>query len=550
MTVHYEITLLNKAFTSGDFSLPNSVRIVELQNQTKVREYDLGVLETEDLYRLIDSKSPIDFENIYVRDFSLREYRRLRKIAEDAVVEIGPWKTSRCFFDCGSHIDFTYSNFTGGANFEESIFYHGTLDFTHAKLCGPINDFSHCHFGSHKVLFQYAEFLGRETNFEQSVFTAIYVSFINAALLTELENFKRVHFMSGKVKFHFADFGDGLKTFEKMKFHGSLFDFRRVNWGKGKVDFRRAVFTSAHVTFEEMVMTGGKMTFRMARFEGGDLTFRRGDFGPDEINFDYVKFGSQAINFDGCTLGKLSMMNTEVRSSLDLRLKSGNEIDLSSAYLYGVTDLNFERKDTIKTLVLYRTRNLGKIVIHWDRNNVRQLISDQNFPDSYKAEQFNLIKDNFARNGQYTDEDKAYVCFKRYEHKVLRRHYYKKLGSWGFLSSIYFHYRKIVFDRLGLFATSPGRVLLSMGIIISGFATMFLLTELLGWGSIVNAITLSDHLGLVSRSFYHSAITFFTVGYGDTLPTGFSRILSALEGWIGVFLMAYFTVAFVRKALR
>jgi hypothetical protein len=59
-----------------------------------------------------------------------------------------------------------------------------------------------------------------------------------------------------------------------------------------------------------------------------------------------------------------------------------------------------------------------------------------------------------------------------------------------------------------------------------------------------------DQLSVVARSFYHSAITFFTIGYGDHYPHGAARIISSIEGFMGVFLMSYFTVAFVRKVLR
>jgi len=40
------------------------------------------------------------------------------------------------------------------------------------------------------------------------------------------------------------------------------------------------------------------------------------------------------------------------------------------------------------------------------------------------------------------------------------------------------------------------------------------------------------------------------VGYGDCSPVGLFKFLSPIEGFIGVFLMSYFTVAFVRKILR
>ena len=67
---------------------------------------------------------------------------------------------------------------------------------------------------------------------------------------------------------------------------------------------------------------------------------------------------------------------------------------------------------------------------------------------------------------------------------------------------------------------------------------------------IVSSLGDPDKLGPISVAFYHSAITFFTIGYGDYYPSGFFRWLSSIEGFVGLFLMSYFTVAFVRKILR
>jgi len=55
---------------------------------------------------------------------------------------------------------------------------------------------------------------------------------------------------------------------------------------------------------------------------------------------------------------------------------------------------------------------------------------------------------------------------------------------------------------------------------------------------------------IIGDSFYFSAITYLTVGYGDFCPLGIDRWIAGIEGFVGVFLMAYFTVAFVRKILR
>ena len=72
--------------------------------------------------------------------------------------------------------------------------------------------------------------------------------------------------------------------------------------------------------------------------------------------------------------------------------------------------------------------------------------------------------------------------------------------------------------------------------------------------SVENTLTCMDNsVGVFDKilgNLYFSAITFFTVGYGDCSPLGFFKILAPIDGFIGVFLMSYFTVAFVRKILR
>jgi hypothetical protein len=57
-----------------------------------------------------------------------------------------------------------------------------------------------------------------------------------------------------------------------------------------------------------------------------------------------------------------------------------------------------------------------------------------------------------------------------------------------------------------------------------------------------------EHVG---KSYYFSAITFATVGYGDYQPVNFGAMFfSSIEGMLGVFLMATFVVTLTRKILR
>jgi hypothetical protein len=70
-------------------------------------------------------------------------------------------------------------------------------------------------------------------------------------------------------------------------------------------------------------------------------------------------------------------------------------------------------------------------------------------------------------------------------------------------------------------------------------------------GAIVTTITPDlNHQHDFFNAFYYSAITFFTIGYGDYFADGYLKPIAAFEGFSGVFLMSYFTVAFVRKILR
>jgi hypothetical protein len=111
-------------------------------------------------------------------------------------------------------------------------------------------------------------------------------------------------------------------------------------------------------------------------------------------------------------------------------------------------------------------------------------------------------------------------------------------------------FKWLVFDKIGLYATSPGRVLLSVLGFWIFFGFIYFLIDLINLGSTFSSVGNPDKLSPFLQSFYHSAITFFTIGYGDVYPQGLSRIVSGIEGFMGVFMMSYFTVAFVRKVLR
>ena len=159
------------------------------------------------------------------------------------------------------------------------------------------------------------------------------------------------------------------------------------------------------------------------------------------------------------------------------------------------------------------------------------------------------MKEEFRDTGRYLDEDVAYVYFKRYE-LVSEYELAKEKGIVALILFMpNFLFQRLVFDKVGLYATNPFRVLFSIVVVNFIFSLIYTM-----FYSASNMLTCMDNsVGIFEKilgNLYFSAITFFTVGYGDCSPLGFFKILAPLEGFVGVFLMSYFTVAFVRKILR
>ncbi|MEA3475913.1 MAG: potassium channel family protein, partial [Candidatus Cloacimonadota bacterium] len=257
----------------------------------------------------------------------------------------------------------------------------------------------------------------------------------------------------------------------------------------------------------------------------------------------------------------------------------------------------------IKKLNIIGIQNLGRINIDWEENKVNEIINNQlkmtsTLKDSKlvynlvetthkeKSEQFRTLKENFHKIGQYDDEDKAYVEFKKHElreeksnfkkrrynikiysllYKLLRRIFffqqenkyennykrinklfnliYKKYLKYG---NIKYRFKKIIFEDMGLYGTSPKKVAISMFKIWGFFTVVY---TILSKYIVLNSKEITELPGLFKAA-YFSAITFLTIGYGDYVPNGIIRLFSGIEGFLGLFLMAYFTVAFVRKVLR
>lgn len=530
-----------------------TVSITDLhgRQQERVR---LGVLSAEKIYADIDAGAMVNLDMRYVKDFSLKTYRELRNLPEDQEIELKDFSATWAYFDGVEPTDLSRVKFTGSStSFTHCLFGDCPLSFFSSKFLADHTDFSLSHFGAGVANFQYAAFKSRSINFDHANFETGDVLFVNCEFEDGKVSFREVNFGEGRVDFHYTRFGDGLITFDKCMFGGGEVSFKRVDFGNGKVDFKRSHFGDGQIDFSEADFKEGKAVFRSAIFGNGDINFQE-CISNSEFVFDNAEFGTGSLSFFKAQASKLSFRLCHFNNYVDLRVRSVDQIDLSHTIVRDIIDLmpTDSAPVAMKQMLFNGMRNLGHLYIDWERNDVLNLISSQDDTSNReKSQQLLILKETYNSTGRYSDEDRAYVWYKRYELKADLEYAVKhrpRSAIWAYPTAFF---KWLLFDKIGLYATEPLRVLFSVSVIYTLFSLLYLVLPFVadtyidtGGGS-----ALAD-LNPVSKAFYYSAITFLTIGYGEFYPVGIMRFFASVEGYVGVFLMGYFSVAFVRKVLR
>jgi hypothetical protein len=354
------------------------------------------------------------------------------------------------------------------------------------------------------------------------------------------------------VDFHYSVFGDCDISFERTEFGNSKVDFRTVDFGSGRINFNRSLFGNGELNFEGATSKAGKIQFKKAVMSSGPKNFNLMGMDDTDISFEKTEFGSGAVSFCESRFQTLSLKSCHLDDYFDLRLAKANLLDLSDTIARDIIDLEpYDFPVDIKTIDISGMRLVGKLYVSWKYNKCKDsILSQEGTTLRQKSEQFRILKENFNGTGKYEDEDNAYVMFKRYEAKSWLTQQKEKGGISKSVSYVPYGFQWLVFDKIGLYATSPSRVLVSVILFWLLFGSVYYFIDISGLGKTVSSVGNPDNLSALVQSYYHSAITFFTIGYGDVYPMGLSRILSGIEGFIGVFMMSYFTVAFVRKVQR
>ena len=576
---NYRVEIKNVKFIADDGRTCPQTAVVTFYDgeAAEIGNELLGAVDTKQIYDFIKEKRDLILDNFYIKDFSLSSFRSYNNLEKKERVLLKGFSAKNAFFEANECTDFTYSSFSDGevsfegshfakgkVLFRGSVFGKGKVIFSNTLFRDGNIEFNNSVFGEGDFLFKNAivkdgikdfqdiQFGNGEVSFANTEFNNGELLFINTRFNSGRFDFKVARISGGKVDFHYSVFGDCEIIFERTEFGNSRVDFRTVDFGSGRINFNRSVFGNGEINFEGASSKAGKIQFKKAVMGSGQKNFSQMELEDTDISFERTEFGVGAVNFYESGFKTLSLKSCHLDDYFDLRLAKAKLLDLSDTIARDIIDLEpYDFPVEIKTLDISGMRLIGKLYISWKFNNCNSLIiSQEGTTLRQKAEQFRILKENFNGTGKYEDEDNAYVMFKRFEAKSWLSLHKESGGIKKFASYFPYSFQWLVFDKIGLYATSPSRVLLSVIIFWIFFGSVYYSFELLGLGKTISSVGNPDNLSALIQSFYHSAITFFTIGYGDVYPMGLSRIISGIEGFIGVFMMSYFTVSFVRKVQR
>ncbi|HBX50187.1 MAG: hypothetical protein A2275_16510 [Bacteroidetes bacterium RIFOXYA12_FULL_35_11] len=578
----YKVKIRNNPFKTEDGKEFENTAAISFfdENKKELSYVELGYIDTEDIYKLIDEGKDIDIDYCYCENFSLSTFRKSRGLKKDQYIQIRSFSAKETIFDTHSKNDFSYGEFIQSPlNFNNAAFLNGPIDFHSSKFGATGIDFSYVHTKDGNLDFSNTTFGDGELNFKNTILGNGYknfddakfgtgrvtftnadfnngnVSFVNTDFNNGEVSFKIARFGDGKIDFRFAKFGEGNMSFERTEFGHGKVDFSKVDFHDGKINFNRTFFGVGDISFEGCSLNSGKITFNSAEFNSGDMNFDYLEFEHSDITFDKAKFGEGKVSFYGTKAHILSFKSTIFSDHFDLRVAKCSYIDLSGVVVRDLVELKpSEFPVEIKYLNLTGLCLLGRIYMDWKANNVEKLITDQKKTNNReKSEQFRILKQNFNANGNYDYEDKAYVLFKRYEERAELQEALISKPKVAVLHYSMFALKWLLYDKMGKYATDPFRVLLSAALTLLFFSVLHFIVFMYNSEAYGN-IDPKNQLDIISQfgaTVYYSTITFFTVGYGEILPlTGAARLVAGLEPFFGVFMMSYFTVAFARKILR
>lgn len=568
--MQYEVSILAEIYEFKYGITAQNTAIVTFYNgEGKQVEVKYGYFDIDALFAMKETGIPFQFKELYIKDFSIAAYHDL--LDWDDHKTIRSFTAERCFFD--GNVDFSETTFgKGGFSLAHSTFGNGLINFQKTVFLSETVHLSGIQFGDGDKLFTSTRFSGKNINFFSSNFGDGNVNFKCSSFANAHVNFSGAIFGKGDLDFDFSTFGGGGIDFSGVDFGCGQVSFRNCYFNHGDALFFGSRFGEGKFTCSDAVFGDGNIDFSFCRFEKCIVHFKYAILGIGKFNmsnmhltdgyilFKAVEFKGKVINFSGSIIDQLMFVNGFFTEHVNMSVKECKQLTVENCIIEKTFDLiaSSKRMVTIDCLNILNTKNLGQIYLDWGMNDVKSMIYAQERSTTYmdKANQFRLLKENFHDIGHYNDEDDAYVEFKRCssfselkgEDLLHKKH--KKTTMLG--RYISFPLKWFILDFVGNYATNPFRILGTMMMTVILFTVLYTLPFVTIHGGKTFSQTISNPMvNTYANALYFSIETIFTIGYGDVSPGNiYAMLLSGLEGFSGMFLMSYFTVAFVRKILR
>ncbi len=400
-------------------------------------------------------------------------------------------------------------------------------------------DASHS-FWSGETYFSHVSFIG-DIKFDRANFEGEFLCFIKTYFIGGKVSFSNSWFNCDAVNFEYVYFGEGNVVFYKSIFRKGLISFKNTNIESNNISFYETIFKNNNIKFSNTNFNNANLNFFMSEIRKGTLSFTNCKFGIGYKDLHSLKMHKGSLNFSGCKFGS---------GDLTLESASVNKCVFFTNVFTSHFNLNFKKINilTIKNSIIEKTVKIGGIPTFFSLENsanlghiyfedepkkiigslISSFINNRKMPEKLKLNQLTLLKENYHSFGEYDGEDLAYRTYMKYK-----------------TNSKWYRWPLKFFSLVGGYGTKPLSIIIAMLVTMFGFAGVYFALFMGQFKEVLT--TFWDTL-------YYSGITFLTIGYGDISPafegSNALRFVSVAEGFIGLFLMSYLTVAVVRKLLR
>ena len=499
------------------------------------REYEM--VPTDNLYGMIHEGVPLKISGICVQGFSMAEYRRKYRLAEDKIVDIAIDSVIDCLFCVrdGTAADFSYCNFiavdeVAGIMLDGNVFYCGKVDFSYSHMGDCDFSMKGCRFIKCEIDFTYTIFGNGDIYFNETVFedkcdiTFTGVDFGEEGELT----FSYMKGLDGAVEFYQCDFGENALDFAYMDCPKCQFVFWEIETPAMPVDFVDSV---VGMILLYKVNVNGLLDFRISLAEHIVI--------QESVIRDCVLLGNQGYKNYTCYCLK--------KSTLLGRIKIQNRFSkkLFHKQLQYVYD---PRQDEI---VLCPTSSTDK------------------------ANQLTILSENYQSEGETDNADAAYVLSKRYRSlgrihdlwtdypavrrtEEYRKSRLKRLGAYLeisvrlFGSVIAWLFEKVFLDVLcGNYATKPSKFLFWIIAIVTGFAWVYYGCFGIDLGHFQMQNALYQSMKGWNVAWIYSLQIFLQIESGDLVPNVLGAYyFTIMEKITGLAMFSVFVVSYTRKVIK